>query len=289
MKRTGSHRQASTVLLIVSMVLVVSQMAGSDDTLVLHLPFDDGTGLGTATDTSGNGHDGTLVNMDPNTDWVSGKDGLALDFDGSNDYVSVPDDAALDFGTGDFSVVVWVYKRSATVNYDNNYGVSKWSTGAHNGTNEWCLLVGSGGYSGDNPNFVVETGDRRYGVTDSQNLSLNVWHQIVGVRKAETLSLYVDGILVDTDSSLPPFSAINNVGRHLRVAVNQPNAPLFYTDGLFDDVQIYDAALSDGDVTVGQVAGGDIGFLYANPGVTLTVFTDGFESGESSAWPMKVP
>jgi hypothetical protein len=95
--------------------------------------------------------------------------------------------------------------------------------------------------------------------------------------------------LVDRDSSLPAGSAINNSGRHLRVAVNQPNAPLFYTDGLFDDVQIYDFALSDGDVAVGEVAGGDIEFLYANPGLSLSVFGDGFESGDASRWSDTVP
>lgn len=279
------------VMMAVTLVGAGAAGAGipAGSTLVLHLPFDDGTGSAIAEDATGNGHDGTLVNMDPDTDWVSGQAGLALDFDGTNDYVSVPDDAALDFGTGDFSVMVWFYKRSATSGFDNNYGVSKWSTGASPGNNEWTLGVGSGGATGDNPVFVVETGNDRYGVGDPQDASLNVWHQIIGVRKAETLSLYVDGSLAARDSPLPAGSAINNVGRHLRVAVNQPNAPLFYTNGLFDDVQVYDFALSDGDVAVGEVAGGDIAFLYANPGLSLLVFGDGFESGDASRWSSTVP
>ena len=288
MGRNGSHRQAFTVLLVASMTLVVPQLASSQSTLVLHLPFDDGPGFDIAADTSGNGLDGTLVNMDTNNDWVSGMAGLALDFDGLDDYVSVPDDAALDFGTGDFSVVVWVYKRSTTTNWDNTYGVSKWVSGAKAGSNEWGLLVGSGQF-GDNAVFVVETGDERYGMASLQELTLNEWHQIVGVRKAEILSLYVDGTLAGRDSSLPPFSGINNVGRHLRVAVNQPGHSIFYTDGLFDDVQIYDFALDDGGVAVGQAAGGDIEFLYANPGVTLQIFTDDFEFGDTLAWTMTVP
>ncbi len=269
--------------LMVCMTLVVSGATAGVPTLVLHLPFEDGMGSATASDVTGNGHDGTLVNMDPNMDWVSGMAGLALDFDGLDDYVSVPDDAALDFGTGDFSVVIWLYKRSTTNNWDNTYGVSKWVSGARAGSNEWGLLVGSGQF-GDNAVFVVETGDVSYGMASLQELTLNEWHQIVGVRKAETLSLYVDGILAGRDSSLPPFSAINNVGRDLRVAVNQPGHSIFYTDGLFDDVQIYDFALDDGGVTVGDVATGDIAFLYANPGLAVIVLSDGFESGDLSAW-----
>jgi len=281
------------VMMAVTLVGAGAAGAGipAGSTLVLHLPFDDGTGSAIAEDATGNGHDGTLVNMDPDTDWVSGHAGLALDFDGTDDYVNVPDDEALDFGTGDFSVTVWFFKRSATAAWDNNYAFGKWYTGASPGHNEWCLLVGTGGQTGDNPTFVVETTeDARYGVSDPQEASLNVWHHLIGVRKAETLSLYVDGILVDRDSSLPADSAINNVGRHFLVAVNSPSAPhVFYTDGLFDDVQIYDFALSDGDVAVGEVAGGDVGFLYANPGLSLSVFGDGFESGDASRWSSTVP
>lgn len=116
-----------------------------------------------------------------------------------------------------------------------------------------------------------------------------LWHQIVGVRQAETLSIYVDGILAARNNSLPPNSLINNVGRHLRVAVNQPGHVNFYTDGLFDDIQIYDFALDDGGVAVGQAAGGDIEFLYANPGMTLQIFKDDFEFGDTLAWTMTVP
>ena len=268
---------------------LVGAGTGSAGTLVLHLPFDDGTGSAIAADASGNGHDGTLVNMDPDTDWVSGQAGLALDFDGTNDYVNVPDDAALDFGTGDFSVAFWVFKRSATAGYANNYGVSKWSTGASPGINEWLLNVGSGSATGDTPSFSVEIGSTTYKAMDPQDITLYVWHHIAGVREGQTISIYVDGILVDANSSLPADGAINNTGRELRVAVNQPAAPIFYTDALFDDVQIYKFALTDGDVAVGEVAGGNIAFLYANPGMTVEIFSDDFESGDTSAWSNTVP
>ena len=257
--------------------------------LVLHLPMEDGPGSPIVVDVSGNGHDGTLVNMDPSNDWVSGRSGLALDFDGINDYVSVPDDAALDFGTGDFSVTLWVFKRSPTANYDNSYGVSKWSTGATPGINEWCLLVGSGLATGDTPSFTVEIGTTKYKAQDPQEISLNEWHHVVGVKEGQTISLYVDGVLVDEDNSLPPGGAINNVGSELRIAANQPVAPIYFTDALFDEVQIYDFALDDGGVAVGQTAGNSIAFLFANPGMTAMVFSDGFESGDTSAWSATVP
>jgi hypothetical protein len=264
--------------------------AGTADTteLVLHLALDDGWGSVIAADLSGNGHDGTLINMDAGTDWVSGWAGLALDFDGINDYVSISDHADLDFGTSDFSVMYWVYKRSATSTYDNTYAVSKWSTGATPGINEWHLSVASD-WATDTPSFAVEIGSDKYKVIAPQNITLNEWHHVLGVRRGQTLSIYVDGVLVDESSSLPVGAAVNNTGRELRIAVNQPVAPLFFTRAFFDDVQIYNFALDDGGVAVGQTAGADVAYLYSNPGMTLRVFTDDFESGNTSSWSSTVP
>jgi len=50
---------------------------------VLYLNFDEGEGS-IVYDKSGKGNDGTLTNMDPGTDWVTGKFGYGLDFDIAN-------------------------------------------------------------------------------------------------------------------------------------------------------------------------------------------------------------
>ncbi len=55
--------------------------------LVGYWSMEDGRGS-TATDFSGSGNSGTLTNMDPATDWVSGRRGAALELDGSDDYVN---------------------------------------------------------------------------------------------------------------------------------------------------------------------------------------------------------
>ena len=61
----------------------------------------------TASDSSENGNDGTLMG-DP--EWVpDGKFGNALELDGAGDYVSVPDDKTLDTEISEtFSIVIWV-------------------------------------------------------------------------------------------------------------------------------------------------------------------------------------
>jgi len=63
-----------------------TSFAQIDNSLVLYLPFDEGTG-DIAKDGSGNGNDGVL-NGKPK--WVEGKYGSALEFDGKTNYVEVP-------------------------------------------------------------------------------------------------------------------------------------------------------------------------------------------------------
>jgi hypothetical protein len=61
------------------------------DGLIGWYKFDEGSGS-TANDSSGNGRNGTLVNMAAGA-WVAGlvdTAGYALDFDGSNDRINLP-------------------------------------------------------------------------------------------------------------------------------------------------------------------------------------------------------
>ncbi len=247
---------------------------------VLHLSFDDGTGSDLALDTSVNMNDGTLTNMDSATDWVIGVAGMAIDTDGANDYVSVADDTSLDFGTSDFTVSYWFYKYSTTSSY--SYGVNKWSTGANPGNNEWTLSPATGFPQVHKAAFVIEIGSTAYGIGDPNTFTLNAWHHLVGVRQAEKISLYVDGVLVNTRNDIPVNASINNVGRELRIGQNQNTSALFPMAGMFDDLQIYRLAATDGDVTIGNNATGDIAILFNNPGMELpfeeAIFKNSFEN-----------
>jgi hypothetical protein len=75
-------------LLVASLAMVfsyVGEMAQAQS-LVLYLPFDEGSGDKTS-DLSNNGNDGTLGN---NPAWTEGKFKNALEFDGTDDYVETP-------------------------------------------------------------------------------------------------------------------------------------------------------------------------------------------------------
>ena len=80
--------------------------------LVGHWTFDDGAGT-TAADSSGNGHDGTLTNMDAATDWTTGIVGGALEFDGSNDSVDLGRPAELEALQG-LTLSAWIYNETNT-------------------------------------------------------------------------------------------------------------------------------------------------------------------------------
>lgn len=68
----------------------------------------------TLRDWSGRASHGTLVNMDPGTDWLIQSGRYALDFDGSNDYA----DLGLILGTrSQFTLSVWFQKTGSTRAY----------------------------------------------------------------------------------------------------------------------------------------------------------------------------
>jgi hypothetical protein len=202
--------------------------------------FDESSGS-TAADSSGNGNDGTLYNMN-DSDWVSGQWGNALDFDGSNDYISVSDDSSMDFGTGSFSISLWVI----ATNYNNQ---------------SMMIINGSsgGGYSGKRYSFRYDDDDVIFVVDDNINktrvattsnfLHGGEWHHVVAVRdrSADKMRIYVDG-----SQSKEGNDSTNN-------SIDSPSEPVYigrdgidqnsnYVDGRLDDIRLYDFVLSSNDV-----------------------------------------
>ena len=122
--------------------VLVDTIDRSDDTvsdvnLVLYYPATENVAaLGTITDQSGQGNNGTLVG---DTRTVSTEQGLSLELDGTGDYVDVADAPELSFGNGSvdgpFTISAWVYMRDATKFRavekiaDDVSGPAEWSLG----------------------------------------------------------------------------------------------------------------------------------------------------------------
>ena len=102
----------NAIVLTMMLAMVVALVSPVQAALVSRWNFNDGPGTpatNVTVDDSVDSNDGTMTNMDPATDWVTGRggSGYALDFDGSNDRVLVSDANNLDF-TSALTVDMWL-------------------------------------------------------------------------------------------------------------------------------------------------------------------------------------
>ncbi|MBL4710819.1 MAG: hypothetical protein JKY48_20535 [Flavobacteriales bacterium] len=165
--------------------------------LIGNWPMDDD-----ALDLSGNANHGTVFGVLPEFD-RNNSPSSAYVFDLSQ-YISIGDPSEYDFGSQEFSVSIWINRTQTTTNW-NNIVLGKWNTDNISGTNEW-LLAASSTIDNNYPEFHVEIGSTTYSVTSSSELLLNKWYHLVAIRKTNILELYLDGVLVGINNTVPTGS-----------------------------------------------------------------------------------
>jgi hypothetical protein len=127
-----------------------------------------------------------------------GADGSAL-FNGSSQYLTVPANSALALGTGDFTVETWVYLSSAP----GEYAVID------------CAGTGQFGFLINSTNIIAYASvDQAYFFTTT--VSASAWHHIAFCRVGTTLTCYLDGVSVGTNTAGYDFISPNtfNIGRN---------------------------------------------------------------------------
>ena len=204
--------------------------------LIAYYPFN-----GNANDESGNGNDGTVNGVTLTTDRNGNKDS-AYDFDGTG-YIDCPDGAYFD---GDFTVSGWVKLREYS-----NWG--RLIDFANNGLtanpfqiNPHVTLTLSAETSGQPRGDVTGNPFVRSGAS----LPLNQWAQVTWKYEKNTTSLYINGEKVTEETwNIPPAAVVttdNWIGRS-----NWENTPTNdeRTNGVLDDIRIYNRALSESEVT----------------------------------------
>ena len=157
---------------------------------------------GQVNDLSGNGNTGIFQDT---VLWKPGKFGQALDCGVAAGYVQVSDSPTLDFGTNPFSISIWFNCTSKTVHRGiigkNNYtGTSP--------ANEylWGLYIQTG-----TGNLIFAIDGDCEGLVSAVDYADSLWHHVVIVREPDDSgSMYVDGILVDTDPDHFSGLSINN-------------------------------------------------------------------------------
>lgn len=193
-------------------------------------------------DWSGNANHGSLQNMDPATDWVSGRHGWALDFDGGNDYVDAgPGPFDIIEGTSKATLMLWC-RRAVTSDYVN-IGNREPGASVTDG-----LIIN--GWSDGKFYLTVSNGSPQFGSFTSNDTN---WHHVVlrfdGTESTNDARLkgYLDGIqqTLTYNDTIPATisSALPNlfIGRDESVAVA-------YTNGLIDDGRLYSRALTASEI-----------------------------------------
>lgn len=188
----------------------------------------------TATDSSGNGHNGTYTGS-PTLNQSGPFNGIkAVDFDGVDDFVSVGDDAA--FTTTNYTLELWA--NADTVSVDGNIPFAKRAAGT---TGEWHIVyVNNGTAYGE----TLNTGGTDYLLAQG-TCSAAAWHHIVYTLDGSSNigSLYVDGALVATDTSTNgtrqgDTTASVTIGKQIHAT--SPN----WFDGKICNVAYYSTVLS---------------------------------------------
>ena len=187
---------------------------------------------GNASDSSGNGRNGTLNNSPT---FVSGKKAQAVSLNGSNQYVSLP--AALLSTLNDFTIATWVNPASISAwsrifDFGSSTRVNMFLTPSTGSTLRFALTTGgSGGEQRINGSAPLTTG----------------WHHLAVTLSGNTGTLYLDGVQVgqNTAMTLRP-SSLGNTSNNWIGRSQYSTDPYF--NGLVDEFRIYARALSASEI-----------------------------------------
>lgn len=191
--------------------------------LVGYWPFDETSGT-TASDYSGLGNIGTLVNGVLVNQ--AGKVGNAFYFDGTNDYVTVGSVTSL--------------------NYGNNFTISLWFKKSASSTWMWLFTKPGGSWLGLYPSDGRLTWTKSAGVdyipSISSSLSSNVWYLGTMTFSNGNLTLYINGTNIGqwTGITLTTTSGADFIG--------QRSDNYQYFNGSIDEVSVWNRTLSATEV-----------------------------------------
>ena len=200
------------------------------DGLVAYWAFDEESG-DTASDSSGNGHDGTLMG-DPQ--WTKdGYFGGGLEFDQAGDEVNVPYHADLNQET--FTITAWANVEPgsgghrAVVSARNEPPTSGYIFYCEPG-NTWQFWTGDGGWKS----------------VQGPAVNLGEWDHLAGTYADGTQKLYVNGELVGEIASAPNVNPSQEL--LIGAGANERTNHEYLFKGIIDEVRVYDRVLSEAEI-----------------------------------------
>ena len=194
----------------------------SEASLQLWWKLDSSSGT-TATDSSGNGRNGTLTN---GPTWVTGKRGNGVNCDGSNDHVL----ASYTAPNSALSVALWIKPAGA----QNTVGLFQWGNALSDG-DPFILLQRD---SSTTVAWYVDQGFRR----TETSISDGVWnHLVTKYNGSNNWTFYLNGVQTGTYSG-------DNTDLAQGTTVYACNGYSFFSNTAVDDVRVYNHELSVEDI-----------------------------------------
>lgn len=194
----------------------------------------------TAVDSSGNGRDGSLQNME-DEDWTSGQLNNCLLFDGVNEDVNFGDVADFD-RTDAFSVDFWMKSD----NYTTTMQVIGRQTTAGLG---WSIYI----INTNQLRFILSySGTDRIYVTAPGSANDNSWHHWVitydGSSDANGIHIYRDN--VDLSITINQNDLVSSISNTADFTYASRDSSQWFFEGYLDEIVIYEAELSSDNVSV---------------------------------------
>lgn len=216
-----------SLISVLLMAFLISNSYSADDSLILYLPLDDGTG-DIVSDESNNANDGQKFG---NTKWTDGKIGKCLDF-ASGSYVKVPEIPIYDV-TDAISLMAWI-KTSSVSTWARVIDRSQWQD------NGFDLALSQVTHAPLFEFFVNNTTSQALAITPVDD---GEWHFIAGTFGSKKVRIYVNGVMETEVTStgevdIKPNDWPITLGVEANNLSGQP-----YT-GLIDEVAIYNRELS---------------------------------------------
>jgi endoglucanase len=231
-----------------------------------YLKFDETSGT-TASDATGNGWIGTLVN---GPHWTAGKYNNAVDLDGTDDYVSLP--TGVVDGLTDFTISAWVYldtvsSWSRVFDFGTGTSVNMFLTPRNGSTSTVRFAITTGGAGGEQQ------------INGGAALPSGAWTHVAVTLAGNTGILYVNGAEVGRNSSMSLTP--DSLGATTQNYIGKSQYADPYLNGRVDDLRIYSSALSPADVEV--LASNNAPYFTSDPIGKPDAIEDAAYSGQTLA------
>ena len=169
--------------------------------------------------------------------------GYSLNFNGGNEYVEIAPNNDLIFEDGIMTISTWVKIPN---NGSENYGCL---IGGWNGYG-YMLYAGGPNYEGKMSLNIGGQGQNQIWTNDligTTDLRDNEWHSLTATYDGNTGKVFIDGVLEDSESSDDGLNFLHSNAPLLIGWPNHTGQSEAFT-GLIDRVEIWDRALSSGEI-----------------------------------------